>query len=185
MTVGTCRKQFIKGIDVPNASQAIVLWGTAWERYGRNFWGTLPLCETNEERLNIWAAQSNGILNSSNIHVMSLEKWLDEIENHSLKPMDWRQRMYYDQRIGSWLSGLFQAYDLFDSTWVAPVNCGYVFGVLMNLVDKTFASDSRSDKRYQIALINECIPQVRKIPFEPDDYLLYKVYRRVSRGLHS
>ena len=181
VTVGTCRKQYIKGIDVPNAKHAVVLWGTAWERYGRNFWGMIPLCDTTEERFNEWAAQSNEILKSSNIHTMSIEKWLNEIEKHPLNPMDWRQRMYYDQRMGSWLSGLFQAYDLFDSTWIAPVNCGYVFGVLMNLVDKTFAAESRSDKRYQIMLINEYIPQVGKIPFDRDDYLLYKVYKKLSR----
>lgn len=181
VSVGTDRNQFVANNDVPNASDSIVLWGTAWEVYGRNFWGTFDLGEQNDERLNSWNDYSQGAIYKSNIHLKSLTEWLNYVEQHPMHTMDWRQRMYYEQRIGSWLSGSFQAIDLFDSIRISPVNCYDIFGILINLVDKTFAPDSRSDKRYQIQLINEFIPEVADIPYEEKNTILIRAFRKLGR----
>lgn len=181
VSVGTDRNQFIANNDVPNSTNSIVLWGTAWELYGRNFWGTFELGKNNEERLAAWNTYCKGAINKSNIHLKSLGHWMDYIELNPMKTMDWRQRMYYEQRIGSWLSGAFQAIDLFDSVRIAPVNCYDIFGILFNLVDRTFSKDSRSDKRFQKWLINEYIPEVRDIPYEEKVSIVTKIFRKVKK----
>ena len=166
VTVGTDKNQYIKENDVPNADEAIVLWGTAWEVYGRNFWGVLEAGNSADERFTAWNQYSSGVITQSNIHEQSLRYWLKYLDTHPMHSMDWRQRMYYEQRVGSWLSSAYQAIDLFDSSRICPVNCYDIFGILINLVDKTFPEGSRSTKQYQVQVINEFLPQIRSVPYE-------------------
>lgn len=181
VSVGTDRTQFIANNDVPNAKDSIVLWGTAWEFYGRNFWGTFKIGKNNSERFDAWNHYSNGAICRSNIHEASLREWFDYVENHSMHTMDWRQRMYYEQRIGSWLSSAYQAIDLFDSDRISPVNCYDVFGILVNLVDRTFPSESRSDKRFQVRLINDFTPEISNIPYEKEKPFLHRAKRKIEK----
>lgn len=183
VSVGTDKAQFIAGNDVPDADLSIVLWGTAWELYGRNFWGTFEIGKDNTERFDAWDKYSGGAVRNSNIHEKSLKEWLDYVETHSMHTMDWRQRMYYEQRIGSWLSSSYQAIDLFDSDRISPVNCYDVFGLLINLVDKTFQDEARSDKRYQVRMIDEFLPQIKDIPYEKKANILKRLIRKIQKIL--
>lgn len=183
VSVGTDRQQFIVNNDVPDADSAIVLWGTAWELYGRNFWGTFEIGKDNAERFEAWDKYSDGAICKSNIHEKSLREWFDYVEKYSMHTMDWRQRMYYEQRIGSWLSTAYQAIDLFDSDRISPVNCYDILGLLANLVDKTFPDESRSDKRYQIRMIDEFLPKVKIIPYEKKANILNRLIRKIKKVL--
>lgn len=183
VTVGTDKDQYIKGNDVPNAEKAIILWGTAWEVYGRNFWGTFELGDSPDSRFEAWNQYSHGAITKSNVHEESLRYWFNYIDKHPMTYMDWRQRMYYEQRIGSWLSGAYQAIDLFDSVRISPVNCYDIFGILMNLVDKTFAKDSRSTKCYQERLIDEFVPELRFIPYEKQPSIVKRIYKKIKKKI--
>ena len=185
VSVGTDRTQFIANNDVPNAKDSIVLWGTAWELYGRNFWGVLNTCQNNAERLEEWNQYSGEAIYKSNIHTSSLKEWLSYVEENEMATMDWRQRMYYEQRIGSWLSTAYQAIDLFDSDRISPVNCYDIFGILMNLVDKTFPDGERSDKRYQTRIIEDFTPEISDIPYEKNKSYVYRIIRKITRMLKN
>jgi hypothetical protein len=45
--------------------------------------------------------------------------------------MDWRDRFYLEQRLGSWNATVQQGYDVFGSTFFYPGNCLWVFDLML------------------------------------------------------
>ena len=172
--VGTERKQYLTGVDVPIERKAIVLWGTVWAGYIKPYQKIFLQNEDAESCLEQINAVSGGILDRSNIHRLSLHTWLTNVFNHPIPDIDWRERMYIEQRNGAWVSGAMQAIDLFDSVRVAPVNSQELLEILLS------ADVAPGDKGFQKKIISDCCLKIGKMPYGGEHK---RIVRRIARKI--
>ena len=173
-SVGTERKQFLAGIDVPNPSNAVVLWGTVWESYLKYYYQYFEKGKTLDERIENINSICDEIITKSSIHKKSLAKWLKYIENNFSEEVDWRERLYFEQRVGGWGSYSAQGLDLLDSVRIAPINCQELLELLLSL-DVPIA-----DKSIQYSIINRCCPKISKIRYGERKDIIYRFYRKIK-----
>ena len=93
----------------------------------------------------------------------SLSYWCDMIKNDSinqvLNPAD---RLYYDQRLGCWLSSTEQSFDIYDG--VIPVqicNNRLIIGLLMG-----FAKKKRKNKLHEEMLVAHACSEFKRIKYD-------------------
>lgn len=173
--VGTERRQYIAGSDIPVEKKAVVLWGTVWAAYIKSYFKCFNATDDIEEQISEINRGCDGILERSNVHMQSIKEWLQSIKDNPISELDWRERMYIEQRNGAWVSGAAQAIDLFDSIRIAPINCQELLELLLSL------DVEPGDKGFQKEIIEECCPELKRIPYgEPTD-ILYRVKRKIRR----
>ena len=178
LVVGTEKQQFVADQDVPNAENAIILWGTIWEICERNHW-KLAEAACVSERLVSLEKHATDIVTRSNIHCQSLTAWLQFVEEHPMSSMGWTRRFYYEQRIGAWVSAAHQAFDLFDSVRCVPFNCQKLIEIMLSLISENFPDGD--EKRAQKEIIAICCPRIAKIPYGEPKTLAYRVIRKICR----
>ncbi len=164
-TAGTEIGQYLGKIDVPNAKDAIVLWGTVWELGARYYYASLKgktpemKKEHIEEFLN---NMGDGEWKNYNIHEESFAEWIDHIVNNPVKGLNWVDRLYWEQRLGAWLKYSYQMYDMMDSARISPVNCQMI-------LERFFAFDydyqNRRNKGAQRDIIEKACPQISDIGY--------------------
>lgn len=176
VSVGTDCGQFVKGNDVPNAKHSIVLWGCVWEVHRHYFFDLIHSIDTDS----FWEKT----VKKSNIHRQSIEWWLQYIKDNK-NELDFLDRLYYDQRIGSWLSSSFQAIDLFDSIRIAPINCGELIGTLRKMASLVFTEDERIDARFEEQLIMDYCPSISRIPYKRRKPVFPELARRAKKVLRK
>ena len=184
LVVGTERQQYLAGVDVPVKNKAIVLWGTVWEASSRNYWNMLNPADDVQGRLRSISDLTGTIVMDSTFHERTLRAWLSYIEQNPMDSMNWKERFYYEERVGAWVSAAQQAYDLFDSERIAPINCQALFEMLRCMVIRSFAEDEHSDKRYQLQMIEKCCPELKKIPYGEEVRFSTRVTRKIRKILH-
>lgn len=173
-SVGTERKQFLAGIDVPNPTESIVLWGTVWESYIKYYYQYFEKGKTLDERIENINSFCDAIITKSYVHKKSLAKWLKYIEKNFSEEVDWRERLYFEQRVGSWGSYSAQGLDLLDSVRIAPINCQELLELLLSL------DVSVADKSIQYSIINKCCPRISKIRYGERKDIIYRFYRKIK-----
>ena len=175
--VGTERQQFASGTEIPIKLKAMVLWGTVWAAYIKAYCRNFNNADGVEEILRVINEKCDGIVKKSDVHEKSLREWLKQCEKYPIEGIDWRERMYFEQRNGSWVSGAAQAFDLFDSERIAPVNCTDLMELLLSL------NVAPGDKSFQKEIVDVCCPKIRRIPYGESNNLFYRIKRKIKKCL--
>lgn len=176
-SVGTEKRQILANIDIPNAKDSIILWGTVWESYIKYYYSYFEKGKEITERLKMINEICESILDKSLVHKKSIREWLEYVEKNPIIGLDWRERLYIEQRVGGWVSYAAQGFDLLDSVRISPVNCQELMELLLSL------DVSAMDKSSQLCIINKCCPKISKIQYGNQMSIIYRLYKKIKRIL--
>ncbi len=186
VTVGTEVIQYLSGADVPVKNKSIVLWGTVWETiqgYYDPYFGK----ENNGDAdiVSAYKKLCGNMMEVSNIHRMSINAWLKNVQLNSISGVDFKMRQYLDQRVGAWVMYAAQMFDMFDSIRISPINCQFMLELLLPGNDFSMpVSDPLYGKKLQMEIIKQCDEPLSKMPYgEPSDFF-YRLRRKIGRILH-
>jgi hypothetical protein len=110
-------------------------------------------------------------LQDDSVHANGIRAWLSWASKAPPVAIDWRDRMYIEQRIAGWLSAFEQALDLTLAERVYVVNSARTFALLTALPEET-----RLQRAHHVELIRRMAPGLLRLPFNPPD----PFYRRVA-----
>jgi hypothetical protein len=101
---------------------------------------------------------------TSTVHLAGITEWVEWTARTSQPGLDWRDRLYLEQRIAGWVSSIEQALDLTSYTRAYIANChAYMTTVL------TLPETARRTGQHHIDLIGRMAPQLLRFPFNPAD----------------
>lgn len=101
---------------------------------------------------------------TSSAHLAGITEWVEWTARTSQAGLDWRDRLYLEQRIAGWVSSIEQALDLTSYTRAYIANChAYMTTVL------TLPESARRSSQHHIDLIGRMAPQLLRFPFNPAD----------------
>ncbi|MBA3736249.1 MAG: hypothetical protein H0W90_13830 [Actinobacteria bacterium] len=101
---------------------------------------------------------------TSTVHLAGIAEWVEWTARTSQPGLDWRDRLYLEQRIAGWVSSIEQALDLTSYTRAYIANChAYMTTVL------TLPEAARRTSQHHIDLIGRMAPQLLRFPFNPAD----------------
>jgi hypothetical protein len=96
----------------------------------------------------------------------ALQSWITSLSDPVPLEMDWRDRFYLEQRLGSWNAAVQQGYDVFGSTFFYPGNCLRIFDLLLR------HDPARREEGFaQRGAIRLLAPQLLKVPINPEPIL--------------
>jgi hypothetical protein len=101
---------------------------------------------------------------ASSEHLAGIAEWVEWTARTSQPGLDWRDRLYLEQRIAGWVSSIEQALDLTSYERAYIANChAYMTNVL------TLPEAVRRNGQHHIDLIGRMAPQLLRFPFNPAD----------------
>lgn len=110
--------------------------------------------------------------------VCAIEEWVDWVRQAPEEGLDWRERLYIEQRIGGWLSSIEQSLDLINGqTFHLPNSHQYLSYVTQ------ISAIRRIGKRHQAELIRRMAPELSRFPFNPPAPWPTRIVRRAKRAL--
>lgn len=110
-----------------------------------------------------------------------VEAWLDWARRHPAEGLDWRDRLFFEQRQAGWLAAKEQVYDMQPGLRAPIVNCARLRARILALPERY-----RAAKNLQRDMVARFAPELARWPVNPPDraFLLSHpgaVLRRVSR----
>lgn len=93
-----------------------------------------------------------------------LQEWLAWVLDHPQENLDWRDRIFIEQRQAGWLSSKEQLYDLNNLERFPILNASRTYALLLGLEE-----EQRLGSLVQMDLIEQIAPDLLKYPFNPDD----------------
>jgi hypothetical protein len=101
---------------------------------------------------------------TSSAHFAGIADWVDWTAGTSHAGLDWRDRLYLEQRIAGWVSSIEQALDLtaYERAYIA--NCHTYLATVLTLPEA-----ARCDSQHHVDLISRMAPQLLRFPFNPAD----------------
>jgi hypothetical protein len=115
-------------------------------------------------------------LENHSVHAQGIRAWVSWASEASPAAIDWRDRMYIEQRIAGWLSPLEQAVDLTLAERFYVVNSTRTFGLLTAIPE-----EKRLSRTHHVDLIKRMAPNLLRFPFNPPD----PSYRRMTFRIMS
>ena len=110
-------------------------------------------------------------------HCMTgFSEWLDWTEAAPAPRLDWRDRMYLEQRIGAWISSQELAHDLVEPERGHICNSRAVISALVSIPEAV-----RCDSVHHTALIARMAPELLAYPFNPPDPVWVRWTKRARR----
>jgi hypothetical protein len=113
---------------------------------------------------------------SSFAHLSGIAEWVDWVSRTPVPGLDWRDRLYLEQRIGGWVSSIEQALDLtpYERAYIANSHA-YMTAAL------SLPEETRRSAGHHIALIRRMAPELLDFPFNPGDHRKIVLARRRLR----
>jgi hypothetical protein len=101
---------------------------------------------------------------SSFAHLAGIAEWVEWIARTAPTALDWRDRLYLEQRIAGWLSSTEHGLDLtsYERAYVANSHV-YIATVL------TLPESIRRSSQHHVDLIHRMAPELLRFPFNPSD----------------
>jgi hypothetical protein len=93
-----------------------------------------------------------------------LEEWAEICRQTPVPWLDWRDRLYIEQRIAGWLSSLEQSLDLFPGTRFHPANAAETYALLLSL-----PAERRAAAHHQRDLVAGLAPHLTDMPVNPSE----------------
>jgi hypothetical protein len=106
----------------------------------------------------------------------ALQNWVASLSEPVPLDMDWRDRFYLEQRLGSWNATVQQGYDVFGSTFFYPGNCLWVFDLMLR-----HEPAMRKQGFAQREAIRLLAPALLDIPINPEP--IRKYLKRKAREM--
>ncbi len=101
-----------------------------------------------------------------------------EVTEHT--EIDWRDRFYIEQRLGTWASSIEQALDLSPCTRVLLSSCGRYMSSVLQIPEHL-----RQDSAHQVELIRRMAPHLLAYPFNPKTPLIHRTPRAMRKRSRS
>lgn len=95
---------------------------------------------------------------------VALAEWIAMAQQNQVPGLDWRDRLYLEQRLGGWLSAVEQSLDLAFAERVHVANAAMTYALLLGLPQSV-----RSSSRHQRDLIASLVPALADLPFNPPE----------------
>ena len=97
-------------------------------------------------------------------HFAGVREWVEWTATTSHPAIDWRDRLYLEQRIAGWVSSIEQALDLtaYERAYIA--NCHTYFSTVLTLPEAV-----RREGRHHLDLIGRMAPGLLRYPFNASD----------------
>jgi hypothetical protein len=97
-------------------------------------------------------------------HLGGIAEWVEWTTRTAPAALDWRDRLYLEQRIAGWVSSIEQALDLtsYDRAYIA--NCHAYIATVLTLPEAV-----RRSSQHHVDLIRRMAPQLLRFPFNPSD----------------
>jgi hypothetical protein len=107
-------------------------------------------------------------------HLTGIAEWAEWVGRTPCRGLDWRDRLYLEQRLGGWASSIEQALDLtaYERAYVA--NSHLYISTVLRLPEET-----RLVGRHHVDLIRRMAPELLRFPFNPPDDALVRLSFRV------
>jgi hypothetical protein len=106
-----------------------------------------------------------------------LEEWIAWARAHPEPEMDWRDRLYLEQRAAGWASSVEQAWDLVEGHSFNPANSQAYLANVLQVPEQT-----RCRTRHQEDLISRMAPELLNWGFNPPDAPHRRVVRKALRA---
>ena len=116
-------------------------------------------------------------LDGDSSHARGIAAWLAWAAEAPPVRIDWRDRLYIEQRIAGWLSSLEQALDLIPAERFYAVNSARIFALLTAIPET-----QRLARAHHVDLIARMEPRLLRQPFNPPDpYYRTVAFRAMAR----
>jgi len=99
--------------------------------------------------------------------------WLEWANAHPEDGLDIRDRLYWEQRLGAWLSSIEQGLDLVGVERIHIANSHLIFNLLNQI-----PQDLRASGVAQREIIRQLVPRLSEFRFNPPDPITKKIVRR-------
>jgi hypothetical protein len=106
--------------------------------------------------------------------VQALQEWRAWTDQTPHPEVDWRDRFYIEQRVGTWASSNEQAVDLSPCTRVFLSACGRYMSSALQTPEHI-----RQVSSHQVELIRRMAPSLLAYPFNPRDPLIRRIPRAI------
>lgn len=106
----------------------------------------------------------------------AMDSWLRWAERTPHAGMDWRDRLYLEQRLAGWLSGVEHALTLLPARSVNPANAGVLYRTL-----QAFPSEMRQRVEHQRSITAALAPQLLDFPTNPQRSRPQRLRQRAYR----
>jgi hypothetical protein len=90
----------------------------------------------------------------------ALAEWISTVDQSRVPGLDWRDRLYLEQRLAGWLSAVEQSLDLAFAERVHVANSAATYALLLGLPE-----DIRASSQHQRDLIALLFPPLAELPF--------------------
>jgi len=165
-------------------SDAVVLRGGVFELGRCFYWHALPPLDRRASAQEISDAVRTGLgLDAahpdSEPHREGVSAWARWLVDHP-EPVDWRDRFYFDVRVGGWLAANEQALDLVRPRRIHVAND---LGVLNDLL--CVPVEHRRASRHHVDLIRRMAPAIADVPFNPPDTQRSRLVHRLRREAYA
>jgi hypothetical protein len=94
--------------------------------------------------------------------VSTLGEWIDWTHRTPHPELDWRDRLYLEQKLGGWLSSIEQGLDLIDAVSLQPANSGSYYAHVLQV-----PPEKRRTGQHHVDLIGSMAPELLEFPFSP------------------
>jgi hypothetical protein len=169
------RRFFARGQWSAFRAPSLVLRGGVFE-VGRCFYHRkFPDAATNDLAGTIAARfRFREFHSGSQAHLEGIAEWAEWVERTPCPGLDWRDRLYLEQRLGGWASSIEQALDLtaYERAYIA--NSHLYMSTVLALPEET-----RLAGRHHVDLVRRMAPELLRFPFNPPDDALVKLSFRV------
>ena len=173
--VGIDRRYFARGQWSAFRAPAVVLRGGVFE-VGRCFYyRKFPQAATGDLAGSIAARFRFPEFHAdSAAHLAGIAEWAKWVERTPCPGLDWRDRLYLEQRLGGWASSIEQALDMtaYERAYIANSHL-YMSTVL------TLPEETRLAGRHHVDLVRRMAPELLRFPFNPPDDALVRLSFRV------
>jgi hypothetical protein len=102
----------------------------------------------------------------------ALAEWVEVLKRTPVRGLDWRDRLYLEQRLGGWLSALEQGLDITLGERVHIANAAATYNLMLELPEET-----RAQAQHQRDLVARLAPTLAEFPFNPPE----EAFGRLSR----
>lgn len=106
--------------------------------------------------------------------VQAFQEWIDWTAQMPQEALDWRDRLYLEQRLGGWLSSIEQSLDLIEADRFYAANSHLYFSLILQIPEAI-----RRPGQHHVDLIKRMAPELLVLPFNPPNPK--PVWKRVKK----
>jgi hypothetical protein len=92
--------------------------------------------------------------------ISALGEWIDWTHRTPHPELDWRDRLYLEQKLGGWLSSVEQGLDLIDAVSLQSANSGSYYAHVLRV-----PPEKRYTSQHQVDVIGSMAPELLAFPF--------------------